>query len=208
MVINTLKTKVMLFNTSNKYDFLPTITVDGNKLEVVESYKLLGLTICSNLKFHENTKIICKRGFSKLYLLRRLKKLGASTEILRDVYIKQVRSILEYAVPAWGPLITETEAIQIERVQKCALALIYNSKSYKNALSMSKLDTLKDRRNTLCEKFTKKLVTNGMFSTWFKQKETRVNTRQKKSKYIEVPARTLRFHKSPIPHMTRLANQM
>ena len=208
MVINVEKTKVMLFNTSRKYDFLPSISIDGNTLEVVEKYKLLGLVISSNLKFNDNTAYICKRGFAKLYLLRRLKKLGATTQILRDVYLKQVRWLLEYAVPVWGPLISENETIQIERVQKCALKLIYNTHSYEQALEMSGLSTLKERRQSLCEKFTQKSVNNSIFKFWFKTRDCTVNTRQKtKANFVEVPARTKRFYNSPIPYMTREANK-
>ena len=46
MKINQDKSKVMLFNTSWKYDFLPKVTIDGeNNLEVVEEMKLLGVII-------------------------------------------------------------------------------------------------------------------------------------------------------------------
>ena len=51
MKINQDKSKIMLFNTSWKYDFLPRITIDGvNNLEVVEEMKLLGVIIQSNMK--------------------------------------------------------------------------------------------------------------------------------------------------------------
>ena len=43
MQINSKKTKLMLFNTSKKYDFMPKVTSkDGNTLELVEEFKLLG----------------------------------------------------------------------------------------------------------------------------------------------------------------------
>ena len=41
-----------------------------------------------------------------------------------DVYFKQVRSILEVAVPVWQPGLTQQELKQIERVKKCALHII------------------------------------------------------------------------------------
>ena len=206
MVINVDKTKVMLFNTSRKYDFLPSISVEGNILEVVEKYKLLGLVISSNLKFNDNTSYICKRGYSKLYLLRRFKKLGASTEILKDVYLNQIRYLLIYGVPAWGPLISNNESIDIERIQKCALKLIYNTHSYTQALEISGLITLKQRREDLCKKFTHKALKHNLFQSWFRARNSTINTRQKKDKFVEVPARTQRFYRSAIPSMTRIAN--
>ena len=46
----------MLFNPCNSIDFQPEFVLDGNTLEVVEQTKLLGLTIQSDLKWHENTR--------------------------------------------------------------------------------------------------------------------------------------------------------
>ena len=61
--------------------------------------KVLGVILTSDLSWKSNTKYITDRGYSKLWLLRRLKIIGANTKELTDVYNKQVRSILEYAVP-------------------------------------------------------------------------------------------------------------
>ena len=51
-------------------------------------------------------------------MARRLKKLGASTEDLKDVYCKQVKSILEFGVPVWNSALTKEHVADIERVQK------------------------------------------------------------------------------------------
>ena len=50
MKLNSDKTKVILFNKSRKYDFLPECYFDeGDPLNVVEEIKLLGVTIRSDL---------------------------------------------------------------------------------------------------------------------------------------------------------------
>ena len=41
-----------------------------------------------------------------------------------DVYIKQVRSVMELAVPVWHSSLTLADKVAIERVQKAALQLI------------------------------------------------------------------------------------
>ena len=51
-------------------------------------------------------KCIVDRANAKLWISRRLKKLGADRDDLKDVYIKQVRSILEFAVPVWHSSLT------------------------------------------------------------------------------------------------------
>ena len=55
MKINKEKSKVMIFNTSRTFDFLPRITIDGiNYLEVVEEMKLLGIIFQSNMKYFKS----------------------------------------------------------------------------------------------------------------------------------------------------------
>ena len=113
MLINGDKTKVMLFNTGRKYDFMPKLHL-GNPLhlEVVEKFKLLGVHIRSDLKWFENTDQICSKGYQRIWMLRRLKGLGASRHELLDVYQKQVRSVLEMAVPVWEPGLSKEEEKQ------------------------------------------------------------------------------------------------
>ena len=55
-----------------------------------------------------------------MWTIRRLKKLGADEETLLDVYSKEVRSILEFAVPVWHSSISQKNSHDIERVQKIA----------------------------------------------------------------------------------------
>ena len=81
-------------------------------------------------------------------MLRRLKGLGASVKELMDVYYKQVRSVLEMAVPVWQPALTQYEARQIERVQRCALYIILGEQftGYSDALELLECSKLNDRR--------------------------------------------------------------
>ena len=132
MKINGDKTKVVLFNTSRSYDFTPKLMLNNNTtLEVVEQFRLLGLDFQSNLGWESNTNNICKKAYSRIWMLRRLRKLGASQEDMFDVYCKQVRCVLEFGVAVWAPGLTKAEATQIERVQKCALHVILGAR-YKN----------------------------------------------------------------------------
>ena len=139
----------MLFNTSRVYDFMPKVTFDGyNYLEVVEEMKLLGIIIQSNMKWHANTQNLCKKGYTRLWMLRNLQKHGACQADLLDVYVKQCRCMLELAVPVWNPAVSKNEVSQLERVQKTALAIILgkNYTSYQEALKDLKLASLEDRR--------------------------------------------------------------
>ena len=114
----------------------------------------------SDMKWYDNTDFICQKGYSRLWMIRRLNGLGASTSELLDVYQKQVRSVLEVAVPVCKPALTQQERRQIERVQRCALYVILGDdySSYDHALESLDCDNLDDRRVKLCDKLVKKML--------------------------------------------------
>ena len=132
---------------------------------------------------------------------------------MKDVYIKQVRSVLELAVPVWQPALTVHEVRQIERVQKCALSIVLGDKCtcYDEAREELGIDRLSDRRKQLCENFAKKAAKSGKFQNWFNEIEitenkSKMSTRSDRNKilplYRSVPTRTSRYKKSPFPYIT------
>ena len=207
MKVNKKKSKVMLFNPCTSIDFMPRIELDNTELELVEQMKLLGVVIQSDMKWTANTEYIVKRAYKKLWVIRRLKGLGAETSELVDMYIKQVRSVLEFAVPAWQGAITLDNKADIERVQKCALHIIHGSQyeDYKTALKNSNLEPLETRREKLCLKFAKKAEKDVKHNKWFKPKP-KLATRQPQDKYFKTIARTGRLMDSPISYLTNLLN--
>jgi hypothetical protein len=83
------------------------------------------------------------------------KKNGANLTDLIDIYCKQVRSILEFAVPVWNNAITKEEISDIERAQKTVLQIALGKDyiSYREALNKTEMETLEVRRTQLCKKF-------------------------------------------------------
>ena len=217
MKINMDKTKVALFNTARKYDFMPQLTIDGiSKLEVVEEFRLLGVNFMSNLSWQSNTDMMCQKGFSRLWMIKRLKKLGAGQSEMIDVYYKQIRCVLELAVAVWTPSLTKAESNQLERVQKCALHVIMGDmyESYDQSRNILGVEKLLDRRSVLCLNFARRAEKNAKYSNWFQPADKivppNINTRSDKTiiqtKYTPVPFRTDQFSKSPIPFLTELLN--
>ena len=135
----------------------------------------MGLIIRSDMKWSSNTEHIVLKAYKRLWILRRL----------LDGYIKQVRSTLELAVPAWHSGITVCESIDIERVQRAALQIIlgmgYNS--YNAALKYFSLDTIEVRIELLCKKFGNKAVKHPKHSQWFKPNTKVTETRMEQPKY-------------------------
>ena len=143
MQLNILKTKLMMFNPLKSKDFMTEFEINQDQIELVHETKLLGVIISSDLSWGANTDYIINRCSKKTWMLRRL-KFGASQGDLLDVYMKQIRSLAEYAVPVWNSSLTGEDISNIEKIQKTALHIILGQdyKSYNSAL---KLDKLTDR---------------------------------------------------------------
>ena len=169
---------------------------------------LLGVTIRSDMKWSSNTNYIVARASKKLWMIRRLKSLGADTDQLVDMFIKHCRSILELAVPAWHRAITVAEKQDIERIQKVALHIILGEEyeTYKNALNVTGLKSLDARREGLCLKFARKAERSDKFKLWFRPKP-KTCTRQTNYKYCKAIARTGRLENSPISYLANLLNE-
>ena len=138
-----------------------------------------------------------------------MKQLGAKRDELLDVYIKQVRSVMELAVPVWHSSITLEEKCDIERIQRAALHIILGEEyiSYRDALETVNLKSLEDRRVKLCTKFANKAAKNNKFKNWFKINARWDRTRSAQPKFCPVWARTTRYQKSPLSYLTSILNQ-
>jgi hypothetical protein len=206
--VNIKKTKIMLFNTAKIRDFTPDLNICGEKVEHVEEAKLLGVKITSDLKWNNNKEHIVKMGYKKLWIIRRLKANGANNSELCDIYIKHVRSVMEYAAEVWHPGLTEQNRADIERVQKAVFAIILGKsyQSYENALVKLSMKKLEERRETLCLKFARKSAKSAHFASWFVPDNKLINTRRIVKQVKEAQTRTARFEKSALPYMTKLLN--
>ena len=171
--------------------------------------KLLGVIITNDLKWDENTDFITKKAFSRLWIIRRLKKLGASRKALLDIYTKNVRSVLEYASVVWSSSITKKNTAQIERVQKAAFAIVLDKQygSYEEACAVLDMQTLSERREYLARQFAIKASNHPIHSDWFVPNNDCTNTRQTKLKFKPPIGRTERFLSSAIPYLTNLLNE-
>ena len=190
---------------------LQRVCANQNYLEVVESYKLLGLIVRSDMRWIDNTSRMCQKGYKRLWMIRRLKGLGASVEELKDVYIKQVRSVLELAVPAWHSGLTKKQTAEIERVQRVACNIIlsdsktgFSEFSYDMSLVVLGLEPLEVRERKLCETFARKSL-KSRHSVMFSKNSHYYDTRNKESFFTQI-SRTRRCYNSPLNYLTRILN--
>ena len=99
MVVNRKKTKAMIFNPSRNIDFQPFLyDPNGETIDYVQQTKLLGVIILEDLRTELNTKNIETKAYRRIWYLKRLIIHGCPIEDLVTVYVRQVRSVCEYAV--------------------------------------------------------------------------------------------------------------
>ena len=206
MVINKEKTNCMLFNKSRNWTFPPEVVFqDGSPLKCISETKLVGVIISDDLMWQKNTDFLCQKARKKIWLLRRMKTLNLSTHQLIDVYQKEIRSIVEMAVPVWHPGLTKKQSASIERIQKISFKIILQSQyySYAHALRQLGARTLNQRRETLCRKFALKNLKSE--HSLFTPCSQTINTRSNK-KVQEYTCNTKRFSKSSLSYLAKLIN--
>ena len=197
----------MLFNPCKSKDFMPELELNDTRIDLVEQSRLLGVILTSNLSWSANTEFIIEKCNKKLWMHRRLKRLGASQSDLIDVFIKQIRSVTEFAAPVWNSSLTGEEISRLERIQKNAMHIILSDQysSYNSALKTTGLEKLADRRRKICMKFARRAQKHSKFSKWFRPNPKRI-TRVKQPKFCTVICKKKRFKKSPLSYLTNLLN--
>ena len=138
---------------------------------------------------------------------QKYEKSGPTQNELVDAYKKEIRSILELAVPVWHSGLTTEHINRIERVQKASLVAILGTKytSYESALAITKLEKLSARREIKCLRFiTKNLKSERPF---FQKSQKSYKTRSSENFVNEFYCRTQKFYDSSLPFLARLYNE-
>ena len=207
--IKESKTQLVKFNFAKHLDFPVEFDVPGfeNLVSVTDEVKILGVLISSSLKWDSNTAFLCKKAYTRLWTLRRLKSLGVEPLFILDVYIKEIRSVLELAVPVWHSGLTIKLAADIERVQRVAVTIILGERlPYYLSLAILNIEPLSDRREKLCKKFASKTL-KSRHSDIFVSNIASYQTRHKQ-KFRTSHCNTKRFFNSPVNFLTRMLNDM
>ena len=119
---------------------------------------------------------------------------------------KEVRSILELAVPVWHSRLTKQQTADIERIQKIAFRIILQEsyETYPLACSILSAQTLEQRRVKLCSKFASKNLKSE--NSLFTKVGNTVKTRHKSDIVKEYKCRTGKYQDSSLPYLAKLLN--
>ncbi|KAI4874614.1 hypothetical protein NFI96_020932 [Prochilodus magdalenae] len=114
--LNITKTKEMCIDFRRSRPSQQPISIKGVDVEVVRSYRYLGVHLDERLDWSVNTDIVYKKAQSRLYFLRRLGSFRICQKLLLMFYQSVVASVLFYAVVCWGGSISKRDAGRLDRL--------------------------------------------------------------------------------------------
>ena len=205
------KCKVMRFSFLRNPPPKVPFTINGIRLEWVDSQVLLGIAIQANLKWDRQVQTMVSRAARRLYILSVLKKNGANVEDLL-IYRSYIRPLLEIGSPVWGSSLTKAQVDELERVQKGVLRCIAfpNVLSYNKQLILYGLTSLELRRNELLLRFGESLLQSDRYRNFLpptRQSQSRTRLQLRNSKSLDIPfCRTQRYRLSTIPSLSVILN--
>ncbi len=178
---------------------IPPLNINGTVIESVKSSKLLGIIISDDLKWNLHVDSICSKASRGINFLSRLHRSGMEHLELVQYYTSVIRSVLEYACPAWFTSVKHTGHMwELELIQIRSLKIIFPELSYKEALIQSNLCTLEVKLTKLyiCSNFFNNMQ-NESHMLHYLLPETH-NRRQLRHtrKYEPLKCRTQRFRHS------------
>ena len=181
-------------------------------MERQSSIKLLGVWLDEDGGWKSNTRELCKKAYTRLSMLTKLRYAGVSTEDLILVYKLYIRSSLEYCGVAFHSSLSSQQAASLERCQAVCLKVILGESyiSYEAAMEMAGLSKLADRRQKRCAEFSKKCIQHPTNKRLFPLNGNAENSNQirNREKYAVNFAHTNTYKNSTVPYCQRLLNTM
>ncbi|KAI4881889.1 hypothetical protein NFI96_006948 [Prochilodus magdalenae] len=136
--LNITKTKEMCIDFRRSRPSQQPISIKGFDVEVVRSYKYLGVHLDERQDWSVNTDSVYKKAQSRLYFLRRLRSFRICQKLLLMFYQSVVSSVLFYAVVCWGGSISRRDAGRRDRLVRKAGSVL--------GLELESLTPLAERR--------------------------------------------------------------
>ena len=125
--LNASKSEISFFsNYTHDAKWSPVLMINNAPIKYNLTPVLLGITLERQLTFTPHTANVAERAHGKTNILAALShsEWGWKKDTLKQVYLSSVRSIVDYAGPAWQPWISSTNIDLLERTQNVALRRI------------------------------------------------------------------------------------
>ena len=140
MIVNTDKTKVMLFTSrKNKRSLDIEISMNGEKLQNVTKFKYLGVVVDHNLDWSSHINEVVRKITHSVQSVRRIKHC-LNEVTLRQLYYTLILPHIDYCSTVWASS-TKKNLLRLQRCQNKYARLILNADYYTPTVKL--LDTLK-----------------------------------------------------------------
>ena len=210
MILNENKTKAMVVNFTNNYQFTTRLNLNSKSIDIVDQMKILGTTITNKLDWNENCKILISKVNKRMVFLRKIPSFGANQSEMVHLWKTYCRSVLEQSAVLWQGGLTQANREDLERTQKSFTKLIMKNRyqTYEKSLQQLNLTTLDSRRDEICLKFALNCRKNKKTTHIFPLNDRKHSYEIRKiHKYFLQNANTERMKKSPIVYMQNLLNR-
>ena len=166
LTINAKKSKYMIVTRKHQsfVSSLPLLNVNNLPLELVTSYKYLGVILTCNLSWSQHIQAICSKARKVIGFIYRTFYNHCPFQTLVKLYVSFVLPHLTYCSSVWDPSPHSINSLLLEKVQMFALKVCSKkwSASYTFLLTYSQLPSLSARHSqsklTLLFKFLHKLT--------------------------------------------------
>ena len=192
MLLGSIKTK-----------HTPTLLLNGQAIDRVSSYKLLGLHVTDTLRWNDHVSSICTKAAQRLHFLKQLKHAGMSAADLLYFYQTVIRPVAEYACVVWHSSLTKGQTNELESIQRRAMKIIFSYKSDNMVDALNTLPSLCERRDQLTKQFFTNLLTPSSYLHHIipEKRSDDITSRLRNAKqYYTSLARSERYKNSPITY--------
>ena len=131
MKLNVKKCNVMWFKPKSVSDdeSPPVFSIDDDVLKEVSNQKYLGIVFDSKLNWRDQISQVCKKMSYYLFWINSNRK-SLSTTIIKMLINSLVISHLDYALPVWGPPLTQNQVDRLQRLQNWGIRIVYSLRKY------------------------------------------------------------------------------
>ncbi|KAI3362572.1 hypothetical protein L3Q82_001607 [Scortum barcoo] len=128
LCINVKKTKEMIVDFRRGRHLPSPLYIGGTAVEVVSSFRYLGVHISDDLTWSKNTSCLIRKAHQHLYFLRRLRRAGLGSSVLTSFYRCVVESVLSSCIIVWHGSCSAAEKKALQRVVKAAQRTVGRTK--------------------------------------------------------------------------------
>ena len=122
--LNVQKTKELVVDPRRGAPPVQPVTIGQDQVEIVESFRYLGVVLDSALNFKEQVTSVQKKCQQRLYVLRRLRSFELDPQLLLNLYRSIIEPLLTYCGSIYHPSLCVTEKNKLVQISKTASKII------------------------------------------------------------------------------------